>query len=62
MSLSRREFLQLLACASAAGLALERRDVLAGGPAAAQRLYDIPAFGNVSFLHFTDCHAQLLPG
>ena len=62
MSLSRREFLQLLATASAAGLALDRHDVLAAEPAAAQRLYDIPAFGNVSFLHFTDCHAQLLPG
>ncbi|MBT9567151.1 MAG: thiosulfohydrolase SoxB [Thiobacillus sp.] len=27
----------------------------------ANQLYDIPAFGNVSLLHFTDCHAQLLP-
>lgn len=27
----------------------------------ADRLYDIPVFGNVSLLHFTDCHAQLLP-
>ena len=24
-------------------------------------LYDLPPFGNASFLHFTDCHAQLLP-
>ena len=30
-------------------------------PDSAEQLYDIPAFGNVSLLHFTDCHAQLLP-
>jgi sulfur-oxidizing protein SoxB len=24
-------------------------------------LYDVPRFGNVSFLHITDCHAQLKP-
>ncbi len=61
MSLHRREFLQLLAYASAAGLVLDRRDVLAAEPGAAQRLYEVAPFGNVSLLHFTDCHAQLLP-
>ncbi len=27
----------------------------------AAKLYDLPRFGNVSLLHITDCHAQLLP-
>src|SRR3546814_12373213 len=27
----------------------------------ARKFYDMPSFGNVHFLHFTDCHAQLLP-
>jgi len=27
----------------------------------ADGLYDLPRFGNVSLLHMTDCHAQLLP-
>ncbi len=61
MSFSRREFLQVLAVASATGMALHHRDVLAARPGAGERLYDVPAFGNVSFLHFTDCHAQLQP-
>lgn len=61
MSLSRRDFLQMLAVASAAGMALDHRDALAAAPGAGERLYDVPTFGNVSFLHFTDCHAQLTP-
>jgi S-sulfosulfanyl-L-cysteine sulfohydrolase len=61
MSLSRRDFLQMLAAASAAGMALDHRDALAATPGAGERLYDVPKFGNVSFLHFTDCHAQLTP-
>jgi sulfur-oxidizing protein SoxB len=62
MSMNRREFLQILAAASAAGFALDSRELLAaqGGPRVAG-LYDLPRFGNVHFLHFTDCHAQLLP-
>jgi sulfur-oxidizing protein SoxB len=35
--------------------------LLAAQPGAAQQLYDVPAFGQLSVLHFTDCHAQLLP-
>jgi sulfur-oxidizing protein SoxB len=61
MSFSRREFMQVLAVASATGMALNQRDVLAAAPGAGERLYDVPKFGNVSFLHFTDCHAQLTP-
>ncbi|MBK6402106.1 MAG: thiosulfohydrolase SoxB [Rhodocyclaceae bacterium] len=57
--MNRREFLQVLAAASAAGFALDSPDLLAaqGG----ERLYDLPRHGNVHLLHFTDCHAQLLP-
>ena len=61
MGFSRREFMQVLAVASATGMALDHRDVLAAAPGAGERLYDVPKFGNVSFLHFTDCHAQLTP-
>jgi sulfur-oxidizing protein SoxB len=52
----RREFLGALAAAAALGVPLR-----AAGAQAARGLYDLPAFGNLSFLHFTDCHAQLLP-
>ncbi len=61
MSFSRREFMQVLAVASAGGMALNHKDVLAAKPGAGQKMYELPAFGNVSFLHFTDCHAQLMP-
>ncbi len=58
--MNRREFLQGIAAAAAAGLPVA--DV-----AAAQRRGDasfyanVTPFGNVSLLHFTDCHAQLKP-
>ena len=59
MSLSRREFLQLMGIAAASGMALNTKSLLA--QPSAEKLYDIPKFGNVHFLHFTDCHAQLKP-
>lgn len=60
MNLSRREFLGVLASASAAGMALgAHADADAASAEAA--LYDVPAFGNVCLLHMTDCHAQLKP-
>ncbi|MDH5537796.1 MAG: thiosulfohydrolase SoxB, partial [Rhizobacter sp.] len=59
--MGRREFMQMLAVASAGGMAIANKQVLAAQSAAAERLYELPAFGNVSFMHFTDCHAQLMP-
>jgi sulfur-oxidizing protein SoxB len=59
MSMSRREFVRTLAVAAAGGFALHGEIGRAEG--AATKLYDLPRFGNVSLLHFTDCHAQLLP-
>jgi len=57
--MNRREFLEVLAAAAAAGLALDSREALA--QPSADALYRVPKFGNVSLFHFTDCHAQLLP-
>jgi S-sulfosulfanyl-L-cysteine sulfohydrolase len=70
MSISRREFLQMLAAASAMGMYLpgvEAGTAIQKTPAgvkpfkAPTHLYELPAFGNVSVLHYTDCHAQLQP-
>lgn len=58
MGMSRREFVQLMAIASTAGLSLGSGTSRAQ---AASSLYDLPKFGNVHLMHFTDCHAQLKP-
>ena len=60
MNLTKREFMQVLGAASAAGMGLGRF-ADASAQTAAEGLYDVPKFGNVSLLHMTDCHAQLKP-
>jgi sulfur-oxidizing protein SoxB len=64
VNLSKREFLQVLASATAAGMSLVRWSE-ADAATAGQALYDIAPLGKgegfVSFLHMTDCHAQLMP-
>jgi len=54
--LNRRDFLWLLSSASAAGLFSGcHRGGMRANP------YEAASFGNARLLHFTDCHAQLLP-
>lgn len=57
--MKRREFLQVLAIAGAGGMTFPHQDAHAA--LAADAMYDLPRFGNVHLLHFTDCHAQLRP-
>lgn len=60
MNLTKREFVQLLGAASVAGLQMGRF-ANADAATAGNGMYDVPQFGNVSLLHMTDCHAQLMP-
>ncbi|PXX37874.1 thiosulfohydrolase SoxB [Undibacterium pigrum] len=59
MGLNRRDFLQVMAIAAAGGMQIDAQAAMANP--AADKLYDLPRFGNVHLMHFTDCHAQLLP-
>lgn len=75
MNMSRREFMQMLAVASASGFTLsacesgsQSGDAVVSKAApgvkaqkAPSNMYEVPAYGNVSFMHYTDCHGQLLP-
>ena len=58
--MNRREFLHAVAAAAAAGLPVDNARAL--DLSAGSAFYDgIAPFGNVGLLHFTDCHAQLMP-
>ena len=57
MHMNRREFLQMLAVAAASGMAIDSKEALAGNA----DIYNLSPYGNVSLMHMTDCHAQLLP-
>ena len=60
MNLSKREFFQLMGAGTMAGMGLGTY-ADADAATASNGLYDIEKFGTVSFLHMTDCHAQLKP-
>ncbi len=68
-SLSRREFVQIMGLAAAAGMVPGCDSKTGSKPTVATTtptpdysdLYNVPKFGNVNLMHFTDCHAQLLP-
>ncbi len=60
MNLNKRDFLQVLGAGSVAGMGLGTW-AEADAATASNALYDVPRFGNVSLLHMTDCHAQLMP-
>lgn len=61
MNLSRREFLQLMGAASVLGLGKSNALMAGISKNSPAEIYNIKPFGNVSLLHFTDCHAQLVP-
>jgi sulfur-oxidizing protein SoxB len=67
MSFSRRQFIQLMGIAGAAGMLPGCNSGNGNGASAVSAskapsdLYEVPKFGNVSLMHITDSHAQLNP-
>ena len=61
--MNRREFIGILAAASAAGMlpGCSKKTAVSNTAALSQTTYELPSFGNARLLHFTDCHAKLMP-
>jgi sulfur-oxidizing protein SoxB len=51
----------MLAVAAASGVVLPGMSKNKSSIQTADKMYELSSFGNVSLMHFTDCHAQLLP-
>jgi sulfur-oxidizing protein SoxB len=58
VSINRREFIHIMSLAGAAGLLPWAASAARSSPS---DIYQVPKFGNTRILHFTDCHAQLMP-
>ncbi len=58
MTINRRQFMQLMSIASVTGMLPNSIFATKKRPS---DMYEIPKFGNVSLLHITDTHAQLMP-
>ncbi|HEY0635819.1 MAG TPA: thiosulfohydrolase SoxB, partial [Gammaproteobacteria bacterium] len=61
MSITRRQFVQLMGIAGAAGMVPGLSLAGTKNLKAPSDLYEIPKFGNMTLLHITDTHAQLMP-
>ncbi len=61
MSITRRQFVQLMGIAGAAGMVPGLSLAGAKNLKAPSDLYELPKFGNMTLMHITDTHAQLMP-